>query len=114
MAGDGNYGGNGSIHWQNKSAGATSKGKDSTPVNSIGGNTGNFQLTLRYSTLSNKSVADIVELLQALIDAATTAQENFHNGTSTDEQFLIQVPAIPRATPPPASPTAGWEIHVNW
>jgi len=114
MAGDGNYGGNGSVHWQNKSGAATSKGKDATPVNNIGGNTGNFQLTLRYSTLSNKSVADIIALLQDVIDAATTARDRFQNATSTDEEISIEVPAIPRPAAPPTSPNAGWEVHVNW
>jgi hypothetical protein len=114
MAGDGNYGGNGSIHWQNKSGSASSNGRDGIPVNNIGANSGNFQLTLRYSGLSGKSSAALVALLQEVIDRATEAQNNFRNGTSTDEQFLIQVPAIPRAAAPPPPPTAGWEIHVKW
>ena len=111
MAGDGNYGGNGSIHWRSHSGSVTAAGADPTPVAQIGGNTGNFRLKLRYTTLSGKSIGDLTTLLTDLINAATAARTNL-SGTSTDETITIFVPAIPRSTPP--LPNTELEVHVDW
>ena len=147
MAGDGGYGGNGSVYWSihHRSAGGPEplknkrnlgspdpehwidlgvpgkvpakmgteiNGHDPTPAADIGDGTGNFKVTLLFSTKAKPS-ADLQTALLKLINDAGVQLQSLQNGAPS-ARLEIDIPAINRATPPTGYASDPWEVTVSW
>jgi hypothetical protein len=112
MAGDGNYGGNGSIYFENNVGGARyCRGSDPIAIRDVGNGRGNFQVFLRYTTDAAPAPA-LRGLLQAAIAQMEAALNRLQAG-ATDVTVHLEVPAIGRNSEP-TGPNAGWEVQVKW
>lgn len=107
MAGDGNYGGNGSVYFENHVNGQPAgNGSDPSMQPHM------FRLSLRYSTESGKSNPQLQGLLQAGISSMNAALTQLRNG-SDDVTAHVEVPAFQRKTPPSGA-NPGWEVKIEW
>jgi hypothetical protein len=118
MAGDGGYGGNGSVHFKNTvteppKPPRVSADIDSIPVANIGNGSGKFRVDLRFSTSAMPKERLIAEL-QALVNRANAAINQLNAPSTTEVSLMILVPAIPRSAPPAGPPNDPWEVYVKW
>ena len=118
MAGDGGYGGNGSVHFKNTVTVAPNPPRvsgdiDSTPVANIGNGSGKFRVDLRFST-SAMPKAQLIAELQAVINLANAAIKQLSAPATTDVSLMILVPAIPRPATPAGPPNDPWEVYIKW
>jgi hypothetical protein len=118
MAGDGGYGGNGSVHFKNTvteppKPTRVSADIDSIPLAEIGNRSGKFRVDLRFST-SAMPKAQLVAELQAVINLANAAINQLNAPATTDVTLRILVPAIPRSAAPAGPPDDPWEVYVKW